>query len=55
MICEKLDQLDREFSVARNNDRHRGVIGESEQVRQARKAIIDHKCSGHDGEPCPGD
>ena len=55
MIREKLDVLDREFSAARNSDRCRGVIGESEQVRQARQAIIDHKCSGHDGGPCPGE
>lgn len=53
MIREKLDQLDRQFVAARNAARLRGAVTETEQERLAREAI-DHKSSGHDGQPCPG-
>ena len=55
MIRKKLDDLDRQFIAARNEARRRGAVTETEQERLAREAIIDHKCSGHDGQPCPGD
>lgn len=55
MICEILDDLDRQLIAARNDARRRGAVTETEQERLAREAIIDHKSSGHACQPCPGD
>ena len=53
MICEKLDKLKREFTIAADEARRHRALEETAAERRAMEAILEHKRSGHDGRPCP--
>ena len=54
MVCQQLDQLERDFIQARAGSEDIDSLGWTDPEFSCLDAILDHKREGHQGERCPG-
>jgi hypothetical protein len=52
MVCQQLDQLERDFIQARAESREIDSLGWTEREYSCLDAMLDHKREGHQGERC---
>ena len=52
MVCEQLDQLERDFIQARAESPDIDSLGWTDREFSFLDAILDHKREGHQGERC---
>ena len=55
MVCQELDQLEREFIQASAENRNLDSLGWTDSEFSCLDAILDHRREGHQGGRCPRD
>jgi hypothetical protein len=54
MVCQKLDELERDFLQARAESQYLDSLGWTDREFSCLHAMLDHKREGHQGESCAG-